>query len=120
MVPSVELPPVTSFTFQVTEVLAVFSTVAVNCCVAPAGTVTAVGATEIVMISVIVTVAEADLLVSACETALTVTEFGSGTVAGAVYRPLALIVPTVVLPSATSLTSHFTAVFEVFRTVAVK
>jgi hypothetical protein len=68
---------------------------------------------------VIVTVAEADLVVSACDTALTVTVAGLGTLAGAVYRPAELMVPTVASPPATSLTLQLTAVLVVFRTVAV-
>jgi len=39
-------------------------------------------------------------------------------VAGAVYSPIALIVPTVAFPPATLSTDHVTAVFEVFATVA--
>src|SRR5216110_584317 len=43
IVPTVALPPVTPLTCQVTAVLLVFSTVAVNCCVPPAPTVAATG-----------------------------------------------------------------------------
>jgi hypothetical protein len=39
--------------------------------------------------------------------------------AGAVYRPVALMVPTEVFPPATPSTDHVTAVFVVFCTVAV-
>ena len=42
-VPTVALPPVTPFTCQVTAVLLVFCTVAVNCCVPPTATVADVG-----------------------------------------------------------------------------
>jgi predicted anti-sigma-YlaC factor YlaD len=63
---------------------------------------------------VTVTVAEADLLVSACEMAVTVTVAGFGTAVGAVYRPAVEIVPTVLLPPATPFTCHVTAVLLVF------
>lgn len=71
-------------------------------------------------VAVIVTCADAFLLVSAWETAVTVTAAGEGTVAGAVYIPVALIVPCVESPPATPFTCHVTAVLEVFETVAVK
>jgi hypothetical protein len=45
IVPNNALPPVTPFTCQVTAVLAVPETVAVNSCVPPAGIVTVAGAT---------------------------------------------------------------------------
>lgn len=66
-----------------------------------------------------VTCTEPLLLVSAWETAVTVTAAGEGTVAGAVYIPVALIVPCVESPPATPFTCHVTAVFDVFDTVAV-
>jgi hypothetical protein len=43
---------------------------------------------------------------------VTVTETGLGTVAGAVKRPLLLIVPTVVFPPATLFTSQTTELLE--------
>src|SRR5213080_2634849 len=43
IVPTVALPPVTPLTCQVTAVLLVFCTVAVNCCVPPAPTVADIG-----------------------------------------------------------------------------
>src|SRR6266478_2696169 len=43
IVPTVALPPVTPLTCQVTAVLPVFCTVAVNCCVPPAPTVADTG-----------------------------------------------------------------------------
>jgi hypothetical protein len=68
---------------------------------------------------VIVTGAVSDLVPSATEIAFTVTELGEGTEAGAVYSPVALIVPTVEFPPVTLFTCHVTAVFEVFATAAV-
>lgn len=121
IVPVVLLPPDIPFTCHVTDVLLVFCTVAVNCCVVPAGTVADVGDSEMVTPTavVMVTVAEADLVVSAWETAVTVTVAGLGTVAGAVYKPAVEIVPTVLLPAVTPFTCHVTAVLLVFFRVAV-
>jgi hypothetical protein len=69
-------------------------------------------------VAVIVTCAEALLVLCACETAVTVTVAGEGTVAGAVYIPAASIVPCVESPPATPFTCHVTAVFDVFATFA--
>ncbi len=57
---------------------------AVNCCVVVAGTVAVVGEMEMATGGATVTVAEADLLASACETAVIVTVAGLGMFAGAV------------------------------------
>jgi len=59
------------------------------------------------------------LVVSAWETAVTVTVAGFGTVLGAVYKPPVVIVPTVAFPPATPFTCQFTAIFVVPVTVAV-
>jgi len=67
----------------------------------------------------IVTVAAADFVVSACETAVTVTVAGLGAVAGAVKRPEVEIVPWVESPPATPLTCQVIAVFVVPVTVPV-
>jgi hypothetical protein len=68
-----------------------------------------------------VTVAVPDTAVLAADIAVIVTVAGLGTVEGAVYTPLDVMVPTVALPPATPLTSHVdTAVFVVFATVTVK
>jgi hypothetical protein len=56
--------------------------------------------------------AEADLVESAADTAVTVTIAGEGTVMGAVYTPDVEIIPTVALPPATPLTLQFTVVFD--------
>ena len=83
--PTVALPPLTPFTCQVTAVLLVLLTVAVNawgvatCTLAVGGaTVTVIGG------GVTVTVADPDLVGSATDTAVTVTVAGDGTFAGAV------------------------------------
>ena len=61
----------------------------------------------------IVTVAEADRVESATDTAVTVTVAGDGTVAGAVYSPAVEIAPTVALPPVTVFTCQVTCVFSV-------
>src|SRR5579871_2099116 len=66
-----------------------------------------------------VTTAVADLVESACEIATTLTLGGLGSLAGAVYTPAAVIVPTVALPPVVLLTCQVTAVSVVFVTVAV-
>jgi hypothetical protein len=60
----------------------------------------------------------ADFVVSAALVAVTVIWAGFGNFAGAVYRPVAEIVPTVASPPAVPLTFHVTAVLVVFPTVA--
>src|SRR5882672_7710979 len=118
MVPTVGFPPTTPFTCQVTAVFPLFATVAVNCCVNPACTLGVFGLSETLIGKTTVTVAVSDFVVSATEIAFTVVA-PAGTVAGAVYRPLALIVPTVALPPGTVFTCHVTVVFVAFVTVAV-
>jgi hypothetical protein len=125
IVPVVVLPPVTPFTCQVTAVLVVFCTVAVKACDAAVATLAVPGEIEILTgvgeeDEVMVTVAEADLVVSACETAVTVTVAGLGTVAGAVKAPDVEIIPVVAFPPVTPFTCQVTAVLVVFCTVAVK
>jgi hypothetical protein len=55
----------------------------------------------------------------ACETAVMVTVDGEGTVSGALYKPVASIVPCVASPPVTPLTCQMTAVLEVLATEAV-
>jgi hypothetical protein len=69
---------------QVTAVLAVPVTVAVNCCWAPVVTFGESGETETATGATTVTTVEADLVASACEVAVTVTVAGLGMVPGAV------------------------------------
>ena len=78
---------------QFTAVFVVPVTVAVNCCLAPGTTLATDGETETATGSTTVTMAEADLVVSACEVAVTLTVAGVGTEVGAVYRPARLMVP---------------------------
>ena len=83
-VPTVEFPPATPFTCHVTAMFDVFATVAVNVCEPETATDGFAGLTETVIMGVTVTCAEADLVVSAADTAVTVTAAGDGTEAGAV------------------------------------
>src|SRR5215471_860227 len=101
------VPPVA---LQFTEVLDVPVTVAVNCCVAPGCSVALAGdtATEIVAGAWIVTLAEADLVLSAAEVAVTVK---LPAVAPAVKRPAVETVPPVAV--------QLTAVLDEPVTVAV-
>jgi hypothetical protein len=84
IVPTVELPPVTPFTCQVTDPFTPFVTVALNCWLPePAVTLAMDGEIETATGAVIVTDAGADRVGSATDTALTVTVAGDGTLAGA-------------------------------------
>ena len=113
MLPTVALPPVTPFTCQVTAVLVEKVTVEANCTVPLRPIAAVVG--EIEIGSATVTAAEAPWVVSATETAVTVTEAG---LSGAVYRPLVVIVPVFELPPTVPFTCQVTAVLEAFFTVA--
>ena len=74
--------------------LPVLVTVAANDCEPPGVTVAEVGEILTTTSLVIVTVAEAVALDSACAIAVTVTFDGAGRICGAVYCPLALMDPT--------------------------
>ena len=126
-VPTVELPPTTLSTDHVTAVLVAPWIEAVNCCV-PVLSKWIDPAVEPGMLTdsviLMVTLAEADLVLSAWLVAVMMTVCGLGTKAGAVYRPDADIVPTVELPPVTTgialaPTPHVTAVFVVLVTVAL-
>ena len=92
--------------------MAAFPTVAVNCCVCPPYNVAVPGVTDTVTGGRSVIVAVADLLTSATDVAVTVAVACAATLAGAVYKPVALTVPAPV-------TLHVTPVFAAFVTVAV-
>src|SRR5207248_2682594 len=122
MVPTVEFPPAVPFTDQVTAVLVVPVTAALNCSVCITCTLPLVGEIETVTgggVAVMLTLALALLLVSATLCALTVTVEGDGTAVGAVYRPAEETLPTVGFPPAVPFTSHVTAVLVVPVTVAL-
>jgi hypothetical protein len=67
----------------------------------------------------IIACAVAILLGCACEIAAMVTAAGEGTAAGAVYKPVASIVPCVGSPPVIPFTCHVTAVLELLATEAV-
>src|SRR5712675_507752 len=84
---------------------------AVNCCVPKFGIVAALGDTftePVALAVVIVTVADADFVLSACDVAVTVIRAGVGTAVGAMYRPVLVTVPLEAPPA----TLHVAAVFE--------
>jgi hypothetical protein len=85
----------------------------------PITTFTLDGETETATGSTTVTVAEADLVVSACEVAFTVTVGGAGTEAGAVYRPALVIAPQAAPAQPAPAILQVTAVFAVPVTVAL-
>ena len=64
------------------------------------------------------TCAEADLVVSACDVALTVTTAGLGTIAGAVYKPAAVMFPQLEPAQPVPEMLHDTDVFELPVTCA--
>jgi hypothetical protein len=69
---------------HVTAVFVVLITVAMNCCVFPATTCAVVGEMLTATGGRMVTVADADFVLSAIEVAVTITRAGLGTVRGAV------------------------------------
>lgn len=117
IVPTVALPLVRLLTCQVTAVLALPVTVAVNCWVCPVGTLVKVGETLTATVcgapvTVTVAVVERSLLIS--HTARIVTG-AAGAAAGALYNPLDVIVPLLLPP----FTYQYTFVLVVPVTVAV-
>ena len=80
--PTVELPPLTPFTSHVTELLDAFCRVALNCCWPPADKTEEVGS-MVTITGLSVTKALADFVVSAAETASTVTTVWLGIFDGA-------------------------------------
>jgi hypothetical protein len=118
-VPTVESPPATPFTHQVTPVFVVFVTLAVNCCVPDVGTDALVGEMDTETGTTIVAVAEAIFVVSATLVAAIVTVAGEGRVGGAVYNPPEETVPSVELPPAVPFTLQVTPVFVVPLAAAV-
>ena len=119
MVPIALGPPLLkSVKVQVTPMLLVFCSVAVNCCVPPKVTTGETGETEIATGGMMVTVAEADFVGSATEMAVTVTGLALGSCVGGEYSPPEVIIPLAELPPAIPFTSQVTAKFVVFVTVA--
>ena len=122
MVPTVALPPATPSTAQVTAVLLLPVTVAVRAAVAPAVTLAVPGLSDTATAAGTwtVTVAEANLVLSAALVALMVWLPAAD---GAVYvtlPPLPVRVPTLALPPDTPSTVQATAVLLLPVTVAVR
>ncbi len=118
MVPQVTPAHPVPVTVQVTVVFKVPVTFAVNGCVVPGATCTDEGETETPISAESVTVAEADLVGSACDVAVTETRDGLGTAGGAVYKPPVVIVPQLEPAQPTPPTLHVTAVLAEPVTVA--
>ena len=114
IVPPLELPPTTPFTSQLTAVLLVPDTVALNAWVWPTFTLVLAGetATETGTGALIATVALAEAVDCTVLCAVTFTEL-DGAAAGAVYKPEEETVPTVELPPRTPFTSQINPVLLV-------
>ncbi len=95
-------------------------TVARKLCAAPRSTPAVAGVSATARSLVMVTVAVADFVASATLVAVICTVTDAGRSAGAVYTPVALIVPAVALPLATPLTLQVTLVSVALVTVALK
>jgi hypothetical protein len=91
--PELPMVPVAGLRLHVTVVLAVFVTMAVNCCVCEGERVAVKGVTLTVTGGANVTVAEAVLVLSAALVAVTVTVCWLAIDAGAVYSPVPSTVP---------------------------
>ena len=89
-----------------------------NCCCAPLVNNAVVGEIVIDTGVTMLTCAEADLFVSACDFAVTVTTDGLGTLAGAVYKPVAVIFPQLEPAQPVPETLQDTDVFELPVTCA--
>lgn len=106
-------------TLQFTAVFCVPVTVALNCWVCPSVTFADAGEMLTPICSVMVTLALPDLVESAADVAVTVTNGGLGAEDGAVYRPVVLIVPHDEPMQPTPLSPHVTDVLLDPVTVAV-
>ena len=122
-VPHAEPEQPTPPSIQVTPLFcASFCTVAARVCVCPVCTEALAGdtATTIAAGAVLIAACAIAIFVGcACEIAAIVTVDGEGTAGGAVYKPVASIVPFVGSPPVTPLTCQMTAVSEVLATEAV-
>jgi len=120
MAPTVESPPTIPLTLQMTPVagLPVAETVAVNTCTPPVGMLTVPGETVTMRPTFRLTVAEALFWGDAWLTAMTVTPAEDGRTDGAVYSPVAEIVPVLALPPDVPFTSHVTPALAAPATLA--
>jgi hypothetical protein len=108
---------------QVTAAFEVPVTLALNCCVPPAGTDALVGVTATTMVGTIMMFAEADAVGSAMLVTVTATLAGEGATGGAAYtadNELVESVPQEAPLQPAPLKLQVTAVFEVPVTVAVR
>ncbi len=107
------LPPIIPFTSQVIVVPGGRHRAVVKGCDFPSATLATAGEIELGAAQTIVTIAEADLEVSATLVAVTLTVAGDGGVAGALYvaesGAVIEISPSVAFPPATPFTLQFTA-----------
>jgi hypothetical protein len=106
-------------TLQLTALLVVPVTVAVNCLVSPANTCALVGEILTTTGVTTVTVAVPNLEGSASEVAVTIIVGGLGTALGAVYRPAPVMVPQAEPVQSAPARLQVTAVLLVPETVAV-
>jgi hypothetical protein len=91
-----------------------------NFCIAPSSTFAPPGVTEIAISLASVICDEPDLLVFAVLVAVICTVAFAGKSPGAMYTPLAEIIPSVLFPPGTPFTLEVTLAFVVFETSAVK
>ena len=119
MVPHVAPEQPMPATLHETALFVEFAIVAVNCCWLPVTSCTVAGETVTKIGRKTVTEAVPDFVGSATEVAVTKTCGGLGTVDGAVYKPLADIVPHDAPAQPPPAMLHDTAVFVVFAIVAV-
>ena len=118
MVPTTASPPLFPFTAHLTVWFETPATAAVNCWVPPRGTEAVEGEMVTDAEEVTFTAAEAFLVLSATDTATTLTTAGLGTAAGAIYIPFPSIVPKVGFPPGMLLTCHVTRVSVLPKTLA--
>ncbi len=118
-VPHAEPVQPVPLTVQATAVLVLPLIVAWNCRCAPTVTSAVAGEMATDIGTAIFTLAGADLLVSACDVAVTVTEGGFGTIAGAVYNPADEIFPQALPVQPEPEMLHETSVLEVPLTSAL-
>jgi ABC-type transporter Mla MlaB component len=119
IVPTEEFPPRTPDTSQFTPLSLAPETVALNCSDWPTCTLALPGEMETETVAgMIETVALADAVFCTALCAVTVTGL-DGTVAGAVYMPDEVTVPTVELPPDAPFTIQFTAVLLLPETAAL-
>ena len=119
MLPQLDPEQAAPLMLQSTAVLLLPATVARNCCWPSIATTAFVGEMDTTTDGMMVTIADADFVLSASDVAFTVTCGGCGIAPGAVYKPLALIVPQALPLQPEPVRLQLTLVFVVPVTVAV-